>query len=57
MDKRNSKEQMLNRITRLEERVEAVYNAGLEGIEYVGASNYSSREQEAKTKLHAALTN
>lgn len=55
MDKRNSKTQMLKRITSLESTLHNVYVTGLAGIEYVGAANYASRESEAKEKLRKAM--
>lgn len=54
MDKRNSKTNLLNRITELEVRLEAVYQAGLDGIYYVGIANYRSRENAAIERLEAA---
>jgi len=55
MDKRNSKGQMLNRISQLEEKLNTVYDVGRDGIEYVGAANYEEREREALNKLYFAM--
>lgn len=55
MDKRNSKESMLEEIKELEERLAAVYVAGQDGIEYVGQRNISGREDEAIRKLQVAM--
>lgn len=57
MDKRSSKKTMLKRISYLEEKLERVYEAGLEGIQYVGSANYASRESEAIRKLNRAHDN
>ena len=55
MDKRNSKRQMLNRISHLKEKLDLVYDTGRDGIEYVGAANYEEREREALNNLHRAM--
>jgi len=55
MDKRNSKESMLSRIEYLEEKLVDVFDAGLEGICYVGAANYASREREAISKIEGVM--
>lgn len=47
MDKRNSKDNMLERIRYLEAQCEALYDAGLSGISHVGQANYAEREAEA----------
>jgi len=55
MDNRNSKKQMLKRIADLQTTLTKVYDAGFDGIEYVGTANYASRESEAKDKLREAM--
>ena len=55
MDKRNSKRQMLEKIDHLTKKMDIVYDVGRDGIEYVGASNYQEREDEALNKLHRAM--
>ena len=57
MDKRNSKESLVSRIKYLEAQVEALYDAGLWGIDYVGAANYDYREAEARQKVKQAYCN
>lgn len=54
MDKRNSKESMLEHIDYLKHKLDKVYEIGQEGISYVGASNYAERESTAKHNLSAA---
>lgn len=54
MDKRNSKETLLKEIDRLKihaAKVDAVFEAGEEGIMHVGNANYASREREALSRL------
>lgn len=41
-------------ITKLKEKLEAVYDAGMWGIEHVAMANYAHRELEAKQKLREA---
>ena len=55
MDKRNSKEQMLEQIRHLTYKLEKVYEIGQEGIAYVGAANYAEREAKALSNLDAAF--
>jgi len=55
MDKRNSKESLLNQIDRLSNKVDKVYDAGYWGIGHVGQANYASREIEATNKLDDAM--
>ena len=43
------------RIEELETKLQAVYEAGMSGIEHVGAANYASRESEAKRRLQNAM--
>jgi len=47
----DSKETLLKHIEELEANIEKVFNVGMEGIGYVGASNDAYREQEARAKL------
>ena len=61
MDLRNSKATLLAHIKKLEAanteltaKVETVFSAGMDGIDYVGACNYHEREQEARSKLFSA---
>ena len=54
MDRRNSKESMLDHIAYLKKKLEKVYEIGLEGIEYVGAANYAERQTVATNNLNAA---
>jgi len=55
MDKRNSKESLLNRIHELESRLEKVYDAGIWGIAHVSLANYRHRQVEAENKLNDAM--
>lgn len=55
MDKRNSKESLLNQIAKLQAKLERVYQAGEAGIYYVGAANYASRQAEALENLEQAM--
>jgi hypothetical protein len=58
VDKRNSKETLLREIKRLgpaNSKINAVYNAGIDGIYYVGRANYIERENEAIRKLNEAM--
>lgn len=55
MNQRNSKPQMLKKIDQLTKQLEEVYDAGYEGIEFVGSANYAEREREALNKLHIAM--
>lgn len=55
MDKRNSKETLLNEIDRLRNKVDKVYDAGYWGIGHVAQANYASREMEATGKLEEAM--
>ena len=57
MDKRNSKESLVSRIKYLEAQVEALYDAGIWGIDYVGAANYDYREAEARHVVEQAYLN
>lgn len=43
------------KITELEEKLEKVYEAGINGIGHVGMANYASREREAINKLEKAM--
>jgi hypothetical protein len=54
-DKRCSKETLLTAIQELQEKVETVYEVGMNGIAYVGASNYAHRESKAKHRLNVAM--
>ena len=54
MDKRNSKETHVAEVNRLADLVENVFQAGENGIAYVGAANYQSRENEARRNLYKA---
>ena len=42
-------------IAKLTEKLDNVYNAGLEGIQYVGIANYANREAAAIEKLDDAM--
>lgn len=43
-------------IAELKERLQNVFNVGMNGIRYVGSANYaSSREREAKDRLDNAM--
>ena len=55
MNKRNSKETLLTEIHRLTNKLNNVYEAGSDGIGYVGMANYASREHEAQRKLDVAM--
>lgn len=55
MDKRNSKESLLQRIEYLEEKLLRVYYAGEEGIESVGQYNGHDRETDALVKLRQTM--
>lgn len=55
MDMRNSKTRMLEEINTLTKQLEEVYDAGHDGILYVGAANYAEREHEALDKLHRSM--
>lgn len=39
----------------LKATLDKVYDAGHEGIEYVGSANYAERESEALSKLRCAM--
>jgi hypothetical protein len=39
----------------LKETLNKVYEAGYEGIQYVGSANYADRESEALSKLRHAM--
>ena len=54
MDKRNSKEKMLNKINELESKLQEVFDAGEWGISHVGAG-IQGRQIEAEKKLHIAM--
>jgi hypothetical protein len=51
----NKIDSLKKEIKELNNRLEKVYNAGYEGIEYVGAANYAERESEARIKLNRAM--
>jgi hypothetical protein len=51
MNKLNNKDQMLKQIAHLTKKMELVYEAGQEGISYVGTANYPDRESSAHRKL------
>ena len=55
MDRRNSKESMLDKIQALENKLEEVYQAGYDGIGHVGRANYHEREMDAIRKLNIAM--
>jgi hypothetical protein len=55
MDKRNSKETLLLHIDYLNDKLKNVYEAGCNGIYYVGRANYAEREREARTALDIAM--
>ena len=42
-------------IAELKERLQNVFNVGMNGIRYVGSANYASREREAKDRLDNAM--
>ena len=55
MTKRNSKETLLKEIKRLEDKLQKVFDVGIEGISYVGRANYAEREAEARGLLKDAM--
>jgi len=55
MDRRNSKTSMLNEIKRLEVKLTLVYEAGSDGIGFVGRANYQDRCDEANNRLEEAM--
>lgn len=48
-------EKLKKRIIELEDKLAKVYDAGLWGIGYVGASNYKERETEARDRVYTAM--
>ncbi len=55
MDLRNSKKNMLSKISELKDKLEQVFDAGEWGILHVGVANYHEREQEALHRLKVVM--
>lgn len=54
-DNHNCMEYLTGRVRELESKINTLFEVAEDGINYVGAANYQSRQNEALSKLYKAM--